>query len=116
MANNNIQILQDKLDPIAKNYKALKDVGAHSVTGLALNAMMKGNNILKSTSRQISRYSDEINSILNNNGLSDEAIEKKIKQIEAKIEAATKEASAKLDILNMLSDKLQKHTLQSETC
>jgi len=99
-----IGALGEKVEYLAENYKALRDAGARSVTGVALLAQNKGQEVMNNTISKAEGFAYLLNNIINDESLSEDERKEKIEEIENKISAIQQEASAKLDILMTLSD------------
>ena len=96
-----------RIGSLKTNYTSLDRMNARNVVSLASSAICKGNDIHTSLSNIVYRFQEQISRILLSGGTKEE-IESKIKAIEDKMNAAAKEANAKMDILISLSDSLFK--------
>ena len=97
--------IYNRIYKLRTNYQALYKMNARNVVSAASNALCKGNSIHTNLSNQIYRHMNEISKLLKT-CTSKEELDKKIKEIEDKMNAAAKEADTKIDILIDISDSL----------
>lgn len=102
---NSVDKIYTRIDKLRSNYQSLDRMNARNVVSLASNAICKGNSIHTNISNIAYKFQEQISRILCSN-LSQSEIEEKIRAIESKMNAAAKEANAKMDVLISLSNSL----------
>lgn len=98
--------LTQRTQPINLVYLSLKQCGANEVTGLALNATFEASSIVKHATNSIKGFMSQINAMEDGRDLPPKEFERKIKALNKKIEAAQKEAEARIDMLTIVADSL----------
>lgn len=106
LSKNNTNALSDNVLKIAENKKILKDIGCTPLTGVAESGFGKAKSISENLKNTLKGFYTELNSILQDEKLSETEKKEKIKLLEAKQEAVIKEANTKILALLKITDTL----------